>query len=224
MSERAALSDAEASGPSVYTLCVIALMVTIAGLLAAHGAALLLERARAGDDGPALAETHHKTIGAQHYVVPAALLPVESQRADGFTERMDLVLALPLGPGSGLTEIEIAILPRGRVRTSAHLLDAVYLHQFAAEEVRGAPGLVGKPLRSGGGYQGETVWYDPLSANPFVAKCMTPVDPAAPMRTCLRTVLLSDRNAAILGFAPEVLVNWREVDAVVESWLDGLRQ
>jgi hypothetical protein len=217
-------SERNASSPTGYTLALIALALSIAGLGLAYGATAYFDRLADMNDDPTLATTHLVTIGAQHYAVPAVLMAVPSQRTDGFSERLDLGLALPLGADEGLVEIDVAIMPRGRARTSAHLLDTVYVHQFATEQVPGPPGLVGKPLNGDAGYGGETVWYDPLAATPFVAKCMAPVAGDASRKTCLRTVLLSDRNAAIFSFAPEVLENWRQFDATVEGWLEGLRR
>lgn len=212
------------SGSVGYTLALITLFVAIAGLGLAYIAQAWFEDATARRTDPSLAATHIVTIGAQHYIVPAALLPDPVQRRDGFADRIDMTLALPLGENGALTQIELTLMPRGRVRTSAALLDSVYLHQFAAAQLQGPPGLVGKPLTGDAGTTGETVWYDPLSAAPFVAKCMTPVDMRADARTCLRTFQLSDRNTVILSFEPAALRNWRQFDAIVESWLQNLRK
>lgn len=211
-------------GGIFYTLALIAVLTALAGLGLAYGVSAWFERLAQEQTDESLTATHIVTIGAQHYIVPAALLTDPAQRRDGFADRMDMTLALPIGPGNSLSEIELTIMPRGRVRSSAHLLDNVYMRQFSAAQVQGAPGLVGKPLEGDAGIGGETVWYDPLSATPFVAKCMAPVADRPSARTCLRTVLLSDRNAAIFSFAPDVLENWRQFDATIETWLDSLRK
>lgn len=211
-------------GSVAYTLAVIALTVLLIGLGIAFGLTSWIDSETERRADPALTATHLITIGAQHYIVPAALITQPAQRRDGFSERVDLTLALPLGVNGRLTELELAIMPRGRARTSANLLDSVYLHQFANEQTQGVPGLVGKPLQGDAGTLGETVWYDPLNAAPFVAKCMAPIEGEAESRTCLRIVQLSDRNTAILTFEPSVLQNWRQFDMVVENWLASLRK
>lgn len=211
-------------GSVIYTLSIIALFVAILGLGGAYAVGAWLDAAREKPADPALTATHLITIGAQHYVVPAALISDPVQRRDGFSDRLDMALALPLGEAGALTMLDVTIMPRGRIRTSANLLDSVYLHQFANSQLQGAPGLVGKPLAGDAGTSGETVWYDPLSATPFVAKCAAPVAMGTEQKTCIRTVQLSDRNTAIFAFEPSVLANWRAFDATVEEWLQGLRK
>ena len=215
---------ARTAGAALYTVVAVGLIVTMAALGAAYGVRSWLD-SMAHDAAPAeLSASHIITIGAQRYVMPAALLADPIQRRDGFAERMDFTLALPLGEGGTLSEVAITIMPRGRMRTSAALLDSVYLHQFAPTQLSGVPGLVGKPLELDAGTTGETVWYDPLTANPFVAKCMTPVAMTLGDRTCLRVLALSDRNTAIVAFDPAVLDNWRSFDARIEAALSPLRK
>ncbi|WP_404403342.1 hypothetical protein [Pelagibacterium halotolerans] len=213
-----------ASGGLFYPLAMTTLVVLIVGLAVAYGATRWIDDALREKAMDVPTSTHIKTVGAQPYVVPAALMPNAAQHTDGFADRIDMTLALPLGPDGALSDVVVVIQPRGRVRTSAALLDTVYVHQFGATQTQGVPGLVGKPLEGGAGFSGETVWYDPLSPRPFVAKCMTPVDPAATTGTCLRTLQLSDRNTAIISFDPAALENWRQFDAVIEAWLNTLRQ
>ncbi|WP_196258730.1 hypothetical protein [Pelagibacterium limicola] len=207
-----------------YTLAVLTLIVAMLGLGGAYAVGAWLDAAREEPANPALTATHLVTIGAQHYVVPAALMSDPIQRRDGFSDRLDMALALPLGAGGRLTMVDVTIMPRGRIRTSANLLDSVYLRQFANAQLQGPPGLVGKPLAGDAGTVGETVWYDPLSPTPFVAKCAVPVAMGGEQKTCIRTVQLSDRNTAVFAFEPSVLDNWRRFDETVESWLAGLRK
>lgn len=212
------------AGPSLYGLVVVAMVVAILGLGAAYATGAWLDAAREEPHNPALAATHLVTIGAQHYVVPAALMSDPIQRRDGFSDRLDMALIMPLGPDGSLTPVDVTIMPRGRMRTSAGLLDSVYLLQFAPAQLQGAPGLVGKPLSGDAGTNGETVWYDPLSPTPFVAKCTAPIIMGTEQKTCIRTVQLSDRNTAVFAFEPSVLYNWRNFDSAVENIMAGLRK
>lgn len=215
---------ARSMGSVLYAVTALALIVAIGGLGLAYGARAWLDSAAGTPAEPALAVTHIVTIGAQPYVLPAALLADPLQRRDGFAERIDLTLALPLAGEGQLSEVALTIMPRGRIRTSAALLDSVYLHQFAGTQLSGVPGLVGKPLEADAGTAGEIVWYDPLSASPFVAKCMAPVAETAGERNCLRVFALSDRNTAVVSFDPAVLADWREFDARIEAALAPLRK
>ena len=222
-STRPTAAPARTAGAALYAVAAIGLIVALAGLGAAYGARSWLEASERQQTTPELSASHIITIGAQRYAMPAALLTDPIQRRDGFAERMDFPLALPLGENGTLSEVAITIMPRGRIRTSAALLDSVYLHQFAPAQLSGVPGLVGKPLERDVGTSGETVWYDPLTANPFVAKCMTPVAMTISDRTCLRVLTLSDRNTAVVAFDPVALENWRSFDAHIEEALSPLR-
>jgi hypothetical protein len=155
-----------------------------------------------------------RTLAGRELSIPRSWFRYPEQAADGFARQIDLHLALPLGPGGALRGIEVTLLPRSAVRPSARLLDGVYLHLFEPAEVEGPPGLVGKPLRGREGYAGEVVWYDPISADPFAAKCRTIVSADAPP-SCLRTVHLAPGIGAIYTFGADVLANWRDFDALM---------
>jgi len=204
-----------------YTLAVIALTLVLAALAAAYGFSAWYAQATAPGEANSPASPLLKTVGAQRYAFAPEMLIVPGQRVSGFADRVDLLLPMTLGE---IGEMEVAIVPRGRAIASARLLDAVYVHQFTRAEVSGYPGLVGKPLSGPAAYRLETVWYDPLSVNPFVAKCTPPVDPAEGDAVCLRVAPLGDRNLAIFTFPEAALRDWREFDAAVEAALAPLRR
>ena len=107
------------------------------------------------------------------------------------------------------------------MRVSAKLLDNVYLHRFDDAQISGVPGLVGKPLKDGDGYQNETVWYDPLSPNPFVAKCMAPVTEDTPA-LCTRALALNDSVGLVVSFDRSLLSQWRDLDAALDAPLSQI--
>jgi hypothetical protein len=160
-----------------------------------------------------------RTIGGKELDIPLAWFRYAEQHADGFAKQVDLHLELPLGPGGALRPVDVTLLPRSSVRKSSQLLDGVYLHVFQPIERNGPLGLVGKPLVANEGYEDETVWYDPLSADPFVAKCVAPVFGAAQQPRCIRAVHLAPGIAAIYGFGADVLQNWRDFDTEMRQRL-----
>jgi len=201
-----------------YNLAGIALLT----LLAAVGAAYLVDRAgRTGlppppalDDG----NTISQTINGVELAIPSTWFRNGAQMRPGFATQVDLRFQLDLVEAGPPETVDVTLLPRSRARASSALLDAVYLHQFAEGTVGGIPGLVGKPLLPRDGYQSETVWYDALSPNPFVAKCMAAVEPDLPDR-CLRTVHLANGLAAIVSFDATALDAWARFDAEMGLWL-----
>lgn len=211
------------SGPSslAYNLAGIAALV----LLLAVGAAYLIDNLGRASRVPAPAlddaDPVSQTISGRELSIPATWFRYGEQIRDGFTSQIDLrIRYAPDGAASALP-VDITLLPRSRARTSASLLDRVYLHQFADETLSGIPGLVGKPMLAGNGYTGESVWYDALSPNPFVAKCEQPLaaDSAA---QCVRTVYLPSGIAAVYTFDAALLPSWRQFDPEIHRWLSTI--
>lgn len=160
-----------------------------------------------------------RTIGGRDLEIPLSWFRYAEQRVEGFAKQIDLQLTVPLGVKGAPVPIEVTLMPRSRVRPSAIMLDGVYLHQFQAIERDDGPnGLIGKPLQDVEGFEGETVWYDPISADPFVAKCVAPVAEGTTAR-CLRTVHLGPGLAAVYAFGAEVLENWKRFDPEIRALL-----
>jgi hypothetical protein len=195
-------------------------MLTLA--LAGVAFAYAIDAARRDADEPVRVvdgeTTLIRTIGGKDLAIPVSWFRYAEQRVEGFAKQIDLRLSLPLGRNGALRPVDVTLLPRSSVRPSAKLLDGVYLHMFEPTELAGPLGLIGKPLKAGDGYSRETVWYDPLSVAPFVAKCEAAIRPGAEAR-CLRTVHLAPGIAAVYTFDFELLQNWRGFDAAIGGWL-----
>ena len=211
------------SGPSslAYNLAGIAVLV----LLLAVGAAYLIDSLGRASRVPAPtlddADPISQTISGRELSIPTAWFRYGEQIRDGFTSQIDLrILYAPEGAEAPMP-VDITLLPRSRARASASLLDRVYLHQFADETLGGVPGLVGKPMLAGNGYAGESIWYDALSPDPFVAKCEQPLA-AAGAAQCVRTVYLPSGIAAVYTFDLAILQSWRQFDAEMQRWLGAI--
>lgn len=211
MTAPASADPSRPSGHSLgFNLGAIALFVALGGVAVAYGIDAL---GRTHSSESALVS---RTLGSAKLSIPAGWLREDAERSEGFAKEVELALRLPLGPSGALRRIEVTLVPRSRVRPSAALLDGVYLHAFMPEQLSGPPGLIGKPLVAADGYAGETVWYDAISAAPFVAKCMAPAVEGKPGR-CLRTVYLGPGIAAVYDFDDDVLDNWRRFDAELKA-------
>jgi hypothetical protein len=206
------------AAPVGFNITVMALLLALGGIAMSYA----IDAASRGARQPAhrLGEETSlaRTIGDRELDIPLSWFRYAEQRIEGYAKQVDLQLAAPLGPGNAIRSIEVTLLPRSRARPSARLLDGVYIHQFMSEELSGPPGLIGKPLLGKDGFETETVWYDPLSAQPFVAKCGAPVVPGASAR-CLRIVHLGSSIAAIYAFDAEILANWRRFDQEMQPLL-----
>ncbi|KKB09822.1 hypothetical protein [Devosia chinhatensis] len=209
---------AEPRSSLAYNLAGIAVLV----FLLAVGVAYLIDRASQADSRalPMLNDinTVRQTLSGRDLDIPLLWFRYGEQVKEGFASQIDLRLYLTLDSGASPTPVGATLLPRSRARASSALLDAVYLHQFEDGSVGGVPGLVGKQLTAREGYAGETVWYDPLSPSPFVAKCANPVEPGRPAQ-CLRTIHLQSGLAAVLSFDATALQHWRQFDIELAAWL-----
>ena len=201
-----------------FNLAAIAVVLGLLGI----GVAYLIDAAGRGARTQAhrldTETTLTRTLGGHDLEIPLSWFRYEEQRVEGFAKQIDLRLELPLGVDGHIEPVDVTLLPRSRARPSAALLDGVYLHQFLPEQLTGPPGLVGKPLLPDGGYADETVWYDALSADPFVAKCSKPIPPATAGQ-CLRTVYLGPGVAAVYAFPETALAHWRDFDEQLSARL-----
>jgi hypothetical protein len=204
-----------------YNLAGLALLV----LLMAVGLAYLIDQAnRAGGHAePRLGDgdTVVQTIAGRELTIPNTWLRYGEQIREGFASQVDLDVRLDLFDGEAPQRVEVSLLSATRARASSTLLDRVYLHQFADGVRDGIAGLVGKPLEPREGYAGETVWYDALSPQPFVAKCMASLEQGTPER-CLRTVHLSSGLAAVISFDATALGAWKSFDTELARWLEQI--
>jgi hypothetical protein len=201
-----------------FNLGVIALAAALGGL----GLAYLIDGAERSRHAAGPTDSVvPRTLGGATLEIPAAWMTGPVDRGAGFAKQVDLKVTLPLGPDGALRSVDVTLTQRSRVRPSASLLDGVYLHQFLPEQLSGPVGLVGKPMVASEGYADETVWYDPIAPQPFVAKCAAPIAPGQPGK-CLRTVYLGSGIAAIYSFSDDVLPNWRRFDAEMHPLLDRI--
>ena len=200
-----------------FNLAGIALLV----LMGAVGLAYLVDelgrQARIAPPSLEAGNTVSQTISGRELAIPESWFRYGEQLKPGFTDQIDLRIAFTVPTGLSLP-VDVTLLPKSRAPTSAALLDTVYLHQFDGETIGGVLGLIGKPMTAGSGYQGETVWYDALSPNPFVAKCVEPVAGMSGTK-CVRTVYLPSGIAATYTFDAAALQSWRQFDAQMEPWL-----
>lgn len=197
---------------TLYVLGVISLVVALLGLGAAYAIDAASRSARISPHRLDTATILTRSIGGHNLQIPLAWFRNAEGGDANFSKEVSLLFRLPVGPEGAMRSVDVAIVPRSTVRPSARLLDGVYLHVFDDTEVHGPAGLIGKPLKWVEGYSSETVWYDPLSADPFVAKCDGGTAPSGPGE-CLRIVNLAPGLAAIYRFPADVLESWRTFDA-----------
>jgi hypothetical protein len=213
MSSPSVLDGSKAERHSVgYTLLVIGLAIAMTGLAVAYGLSMFF--GHQAENGAITTQVVTRTLVGKQLNIPADWLREAGGKTAGFSSQVELAVDLPLGKNGAMLAVEITLVPLSQVRASDSLLDGVYLHQFMPNELSGPPGLVGKPLYSSDGYENETVWYDALSQNPFVAKCAAAPAGDGPAN-CLRIVALPGGIAAVYDFSADALYSWRSFDGAM---------
>lgn len=206
--------------PSAYNLALIALLAVSAGLALAYLLEALSQTPRSAPVSEFAPPLIEKNIAGTQLSVPQEWLRNQQAATGGFADQVDLLLTVELSAGKPET-LGLLLTPHSRAQSSAYLLDKVYLHQFTSEQMSGYPGLIGKPLRLEEGFEGETIWYDPLSPMPFVAKCQAAPVPEQPA-TCMRTVRLTAGLSATYSFSENLLSQWPAFDEQMRPILEQI--
>lgn len=208
-------------GDVLANLVGLVLIVALLAVGAAYGIDALNRKKDMQEHGEADQAVVTTNIAGVVIAAPSVALKNPGDLGESFQDRLDLVLPLPSTTNAEDWTIGVTLVPKTRARASSALLDTVYLKHFSAEEVGGVAGLIGKPLIGGDGYDGETVWYDPIAAKPFAAKCDAPIEGEEDSR-CVRTLVLDSGLAAIVTFRAAALADWRNFDAALIGFFERI--
>ncbi len=162
------------------------------------------------------------TLGFGEIYVPENWLASTLSEPNRALESLELLV--PIRLKDEVAQINVDLVPASRTTPSAYLLDALYIHRFSSDPAIYQNGLVGRQLKDGEGYKNESVWYDPLRPQPFVAKCVEPLAEEFKAPNCLETKLVDKRVAAIIKFPEQYLPQWKEFDAQMRAKLKLLTQ
>lgn len=200
------------------TLFLMALL-SIVGLGIIYGIdALKPEKERV--DPNFIAEKRQVALGFGEIFVPQNWLASSIGEGQRAIERLELLIPVQLE--NEVAQINVDLVPASRTTPSAFLLDALYIHRFSSDPAIYRHGLVGRRLKDGDGYKNESVWYDPLRPQPFVAKCVDTLAEEFKAPNCLETKLVDKRVAAIIKFPEQYLPQWKEFDAQMRAKLNVL--
>lgn len=163
-------------------------------------------------------EKRQIALGFGEIYVPENWLLTEL--GDGQHAVEGLQLLIPVQLKAEVAQINVDLVPASRTTPSAYLLDALYIHRFSSDPAQYQHGLVGRQLKDGEGYENESVWYDPLRPQPFVAKCVKPLAEKIEAPNCLETKLVTKRVAAVIKFPEHILPQWKVFDAQMRAKLN----
>ncbi|VAW21626.1 hypothetical protein MNBD_ALPHA11-743 [hydrothermal vent metagenome] len=155
-----------------------------------------------------------KTLANTNMQIPQIWLNILTQSTQKDVQAVDLTLKISVADQEQSIPINLRISEASQAEPSAYLLDSVYVLRFSKTQIGGFKGLVGKPLKAQDGYESETVWYEPISDNPFVAKCID-FEGSKSALNCLRTIRLNSQLSATYQFAQSELEYWRQLDGAI---------
>lgn len=160
------------------------------------------------------------TIAASKMLVPVSWIVSELNPEQTILNLLQL--QLPVTIENRQHSINVTLLPVSRAAPSAYLLDSLYIHNFAPGPSEQYYGLVVKKLKNDAGFEDEAIWYDALSANPFVAKCLDETTASENAKNCITTILINKRVSALIQFEKSMLPVWRQFSALLNERLGAL--
>jgi len=208
---------------SVFRFNLLATVIVIAAM--GLGAAYLLDAMRA-PPGDGMATSKGPDVGfvlaGTALAIPQNWIRYPAQRSGGVADMIDVTVPLEITGRGTRARADVKLLARARAIPSAVLLDTLYIHRFGSIAYTDVRGLVGKTLGAEGGYRDEMVWYDPLSPDPFVAKCLRLNTNDTWIDTCMRTLAINPQVSALVRFDGALLNDWRGFDAALNVALGDL--
>ncbi|MCF6326909.1 MAG: hypothetical protein L3J21_06425 [Devosiaceae bacterium] len=197
-----------------FNLAALALILLMAGLGIAYWlndyAATRTQAAPSVYEAPMVT----KTLANTSLKIPQTWLNILTQSSQKDVQVVDLTLKISIADQEEPFPINLRISEAIQAQPSAYLLDSVYVLRFSEAQIGGFKGLVGKPLKAQDGYESETVWYEPISDNPFVAKCID-LEGSNSALNCLRTIRINSQLSATYQFAQNQLEYWRLLDGAI---------
>jgi hypothetical protein len=195
---------------NILILCIVLSML---GLGIVYGLDFFESRATqvANDKGTPV----EFTIAASKLQAPESWIVSEFNPEQTILNLLQLHLTMNLD-GQSFT-LNLTLMPAARAAPSAYLLDSLYIHNFAPGRSDQMYGLVVKKLKNEAGFEDETVWYDALSATPFVAKCLEEKVAVERAKNCITTVLVNKRVSALIQFEKAILPHWRQFSVALNK-------
>lgn len=158
-------------------------------------------------------------VGGVPLLVPQDLIRFDHQRADGVLERLDL--AVPWQESASKTTlIFLSITPKDEALPPPARVSQVY-KRFLHGDIEGGPSnLALRRFKSGSGYDGETLVYDPLNPGGYFARC-TPQAVGQPA-SCLREMRVRDKIDIVYRFPQTLLADWTLLERNVWALLSAM--
>nr|WP_321459869.1 hypothetical protein [uncultured Cohaesibacter sp.] len=171
-------------------------------------------------------------VGGMNVMVPANVIRTAKQRKTDMLDQLDMVFLWPTLEGfsrknqvafSDASEksklIFVSISRPDKLLLSSERLFSVYSQFFSGEPIRGPGSLIGFAMDDTAGFGGETIFFKPEAAEPFVARCIESDSTETPF--CMREIALGSSIQVTYRFRPHLLQYWKQLDGQILSRLQA---
>ncbi len=210
-------------------------LLILAGLFVWFGESLDRFQSRVAFNGRTMDTTPiHLSVADKPLVVPANMIRFPAERRDGAIERVNLLLHWPDLDGFSKANADafrdndpsaplvfVTIFAKDADYGTTGWLDRIYTRYFSDEAWAGPNGLVGVKLTEESGYEGEDLFFEPESDEPFVARCVADGAPEL-ASTCLREILVGEGLIARYRFDKALLGDWEKMDPAIRGLVEGM--
>ena len=169
-------------------------------------------------------------IGSARMMIPENMIRHPEQRKLNQHKKLELIMLWPSLEGFSLsTQVEFSDVSKAsrliflslsqpdEPISSSERLYSVYSQHFVGDPVQGPTHLIGFQMAKESGFSGETIYFKPDENEPYVARCIKPVEGTPEF--CMRDLILPDDVQLSYRFRKALLKDWREMD---QALLDRL--
>jgi hypothetical protein len=170
-------------------------------------------------------------IGKQRLSIPANMFRFDNQRNVGPHDHIDLAVHWPemagyqpgyrndyLDTGPDAPIIYVTVRPRDTLTDSAGRLINVYQHFFEEGSIPAPAGLIGHRMSTESGLEGEEVYFEAGSTEPFTTHCTAPDNSGYPA-SCLTEIHAGDDLSVLIRFRKGMLTNWSGIKSGIRVLL-----
>lgn len=176
-------------------------------------------------EAPQAAKAHHVpqaarvSVGGMPLIVPQDLIRFDHQKKDGVQERLDL--AVPWNESNAdQVMVFISITPKDEALPPPQRVSSVYKRLLSPEIESGPSNLAMRRFRSGSGYDGETLVYDPQNPGGYFARC-APQAVGQPA-SCLREIRINEKIDVVIRFPQTLLADWTLLERNTNALLSAI--
>ena len=174
-------------------------------------------------------------IGSAEFVVPENTIRRPEHRDKSQVKMLDLILLWPELKGFSLEDqiafsdvselsriIFVSLSQQTEAIASSDRLYSIYSQHFVGDPIEGPSSLIGFAMAKDSGFAGEVIYFKPDESEPFVARCITPVEQTPTF--CIRDIALQNNVQLTYRFRLKLLEEWDALDRNIRSAMEAFQR